>query len=67
MAKIRREGAGEFCHFYPQLATVVTVRAKDRRNAMAVAWGGPISFAPPLYGVSITTVHRIGREEVFAS
>ncbi|MFQ6117047.1 MAG: flavin reductase family protein, partial [Candidatus Bipolaricaulia bacterium] len=54
MAKIKQESAGEFCHFYPTLATVVTVRAKDKRNAMAVAWGSPISFAPPLYGVSIS-------------
>jgi flavin reductase (DIM6/NTAB) family NADH-FMN oxidoreductase RutF len=54
MAKIRQEGAGEFYHFYPRLATVVTVRAKDKQNAMAVAWGCPISFAPPIYGVSIS-------------
>jgi len=54
MAKIRREGAGDFCHFYPKLATVVTVCAGERRNAMAVAWGSPISFAPPIYGVSIS-------------
>jgi len=54
MAKLVREGGGEFCHFYPQLATVVTVQAGGRRNAMAVAWGSPISFAPPIYGVSIS-------------
>jgi len=54
MAKVRKEGAGEFYHFYPKLATVVTVRAGEKRNAMAVAWGSPISFEPPLYGVSIS-------------
>jgi len=62
MAKIQGTDVGGFYHFYPQLATVVTVRAQERRNAMAVAWGSPVSFEPPLYGVSISPqryTHRL--------
>lgn len=55
MAKIRTTDVGGFYHFYPKLATVVTVRAGGKRNGMAVAWSSPISFEPPIYGVSISS------------
>ena len=55
MAKVRTSDIGGFYHFYPKLATVVTVRAGRKRNGMAVAWGSPISFEPPIYGVSISS------------
>ena len=55
MAKIRTTDVGGFYHFYPKLATVVTVQAGEKRNGMAVAWGSPISFEPPIYGVSISS------------
>ncbi len=54
MAKIRSEHAGGFYHFYPKLATVVTVQAGEKRNALAVAWNCPLSRQPPIYGVSIS-------------
>jgi len=53
VAKISMEGAGEFYHHYPKLATIVTVHARDRDNAMAVAWHTSLSKSPPLYGISI--------------
>lgn len=48
------KGAGAFTHYYPKLATIVTVKAKGRENALAVAWHCPLSFEPPLYGVAIS-------------
>lgn len=54
MPMIRTEHAGGFYHFYPKLATVVTVRAGEKRNALAIAWGCPVSREPPIYGVSIS-------------
>ncbi len=53
MTKAVSKDIGEFYQHYPRVATVLTVRAGDRKNAMAVAWHSPISFKPPLYGVSI--------------
>lgn len=55
MAKVRTTDVGGFYHFYPKLATVVTVRAGGKRNGMAAAWSSPISFEPPIYGVSISS------------
>ena len=54
MAKVNMEGVGEFYHHYPRGATIVTVHARDRDNAMAVAWHCSLSMSPPLYGVSIS-------------
>ena len=53
MAKVTIEGAGEFYHHYPRVATIVTTHARGRDNAMACAWHSPLSFTPPLFGVSI--------------
>lgn len=48
------KGAGRFNHHNPRIAAVVTSQSKGKENAMAVAWHCPISFDPPLYGVSIS-------------
>jgi flavin reductase (DIM6/NTAB) family NADH-FMN oxidoreductase RutF len=53
MVKTVTEDIGEFYQHYPKVAAVLTVRASERKNAMAVAWHSSISFKPPLYGVSI--------------
>lgn len=55
MPKTRTEDVGEFFQHYPKLATVVTVAAKEKENAMAVAWHCSLSFEPPLYGVAISS------------
>ena len=54
MAKVISDGIGAFYQHYPRVAAIVTVRAKGRDNAMAVAWHTSISFSPPLYGISIS-------------
>ncbi|GAJ12693.1 unnamed protein product, partial [marine sediment metagenome] len=54
MAKTISEDVGKFYQHYPRVAVVVTARARGRDNAMAAAWHMPISFRPPLYGVSIS-------------
>lgn len=38
---------------YPRLVVVVGVKLEDRINFMSVVWNSPLSFDPPLYGVSI--------------
>jgi len=53
MAKVSIAGAGKYSHHYPRLATIVTVHARGKDNAMAVAWHSSISVNPPLFGVSI--------------
>jgi flavin reductase (DIM6/NTAB) family NADH-FMN oxidoreductase RutF len=53
MVKVSVEGAGKFSHHYPKVATIVTVHAGGKDNAMAVAWHSSISANPPIYGVSI--------------
>ncbi len=55
MTKVISEEIGAFYQHYPRLAVIVTAQAKGKGNAMAVAWHTPISFSPPLYGVSIST------------
>jgi len=54
VAKVSMEGVGQFYHHYPRVATIVTVHARGKDNAMAVAWHSSISFDPPLYGISIS-------------
>jgi len=54
MARVSMEGVGEFYHHYPRVATIVTVHARDKDNAMAAAWHCSLSMSPPLYGVSIS-------------
>ena len=54
MARVSMEGAGEFYHHYPKVATIVTVHDRGKDNAMAVAWHSSLSMSPPLYGISIS-------------
>lgn len=53
MAKITLDTVASLNHFYPTVAAVVTVRGRERANALACAWHSALSFQPPLYGVSI--------------
>ena len=53
MLKVVAEDIGAYYHHYPRTAAIVTVSHEGRRNAMAVAWHCPVSFNPPLYGISV--------------
>ncbi len=55
MAKIVSQDIGAYYHHYPRVAAIVTAQAKGKENAMALAWHAPISFSPPLYGISLST------------
>jgi len=52
--KICVVGVRKFYQFHPTLVAVITTRVGDKDNAMAAAWHSPLSFNPPLYGVSIS-------------
>lgn len=54
MLKAVGEDIGVFYQHYPRVAAIVTVNCAGRKNAMAVAWHSPVSFKPPLYGISIS-------------
>lgn len=54
MLKVVGEDIGAFYQHYPRVAAIVTVNHQGRKNAMAVAWHSPVSFRPPLYGISIS-------------
>ncbi len=53
MAKVINEGVGAFNQHFPKVATIVTVQAKGKENAMAVAWHTCLSRNPPCYGIAI--------------
>lgn len=55
MVKVSEESIGEFYQHYPRVAAIITACARGSDNAMAAAWHSPVSFEPPLYGVSIST------------
>ena len=55
--KVLREGEFNFRRgyiVYPRLVVVVGVKLEDKINFMSVVWNSPLSFNPPLYGVSIS-------------
>ncbi|MBI4310768.1 MAG: flavin reductase family protein [Chloroflexi bacterium] len=54
MSKIVKTQIDQFYFHYPSSATVVTTRAGDKANAMAVAWHTAMSHHPPYYMVSIS-------------
>lgn len=54
MARVSVEGVGQFYYHHPRLTAILTTRARDRDNAMTVAWHSPLSVKPPLYGVAIS-------------
>jgi flavin reductase (DIM6/NTAB) family NADH-FMN oxidoreductase RutF len=53
MAKVITEDIGRFYHHYPRIAAIVTAQSDGKMNAMTAAWHSSLSFAPPLFGVSI--------------
>ena len=38
---------------FPKMAALVTVMDKEKQNIITLAWHSPLSFKPPLYGISI--------------
>ncbi len=49
----------------PRLVALITSGPREEPNAMAATWHSPISFAPPLYGVSVAperATHSLIRE-----
>jgi flavin reductase (DIM6/NTAB) family NADH-FMN oxidoreductase RutF len=54
MKDVRTAEIEQFCYHVPWPAAVIAVRLEGKDNAMAAAWHAPISFDPPLYGVSIS-------------
>ncbi|KPJ53218.1 hypothetical protein AMJ39_05435 [candidate division TA06 bacterium DG_24] len=54
MKDVHTEDAGQFYYHVPWPVAVIAVRWEGKDNAMAAAWHAPISFDPPLYGVSIS-------------
>jgi len=54
MTKIISEGIGEFYHHYPRVACVITAHAKEKDNAMAVAWHSVLSMNPQPRGLPIS-------------
>lgn len=69
MKKISEE-IGAFYQHYPRLAAVVGAFDDGRANAMVAAWHTPLSFSPPLFGVSIApkrhTYDMIARSKEFS-
>lgn len=54
MGKITSNSVTEYYQHYPRVVAIITVHARGQDNAMAAAWHTPLSFSPPLYGVSIS-------------
>ena len=69
MLKVVAEDAGAFYQHYPRAAAIVTVTYGGRKNAMAVAWHCPVSFAPPIYGIAVApkryTYHMLSESKQF--
>jgi flavin reductase (DIM6/NTAB) family NADH-FMN oxidoreductase RutF len=42
-----------YYQYYPVVAAVIGAKADDKSNFMTAAWHSPVSFDPPIYGVSI--------------
>ncbi|HDR04669.1 MAG TPA: flavin reductase family protein [Candidatus Marinimicrobia bacterium] len=42
-----------YYQYYPVVAAVIGVEADGKKNFMTAAWHSPVSFDPPMYGVSI--------------
>ena len=38
---------------FPKMAALVTVMDKEKPNIITLAWHSPLSFNPPLYGISV--------------
>lgn len=44
-----------FYHDYPVVAALIGVRYQEKDNFIAVVWHSPVSFEPPLYGISVSS------------
>ncbi|MFQ5905293.1 MAG: flavin reductase family protein [bacterium] len=53
MEKLKGQQIGEFYRHSPMAVAVITVHAHGKDNGMSAAWVSPVSFRPPLFGVSI--------------
>jgi flavin reductase (DIM6/NTAB) family NADH-FMN oxidoreductase RutF len=53
MDKVKGMDIGEFYRHSPMPVAVITAHAHGRDGGMSAAWISPISFSPPLFGVSI--------------
>jgi flavin reductase (DIM6/NTAB) family NADH-FMN oxidoreductase RutF len=54
MEKIKGKDIGEFYRHSPMAVALVTVHANGKDSGMPAAWISPVSFNPPLFGVSIS-------------
>lgn len=54
MPEVFAQTGGRFQHCYPSLVAMVTAHAGGKDNVMPAAWNLPLSYDPPLYGVSIS-------------
>lgn len=63
MNKVVAEEPGAYYQYYPRTVAIVTAYCEGRKNALAVAWHCPVSYKPPLYGISVApkrfTYHMI--------
>lgn len=48
------EDVGSYYQHYPRLAAVVAAYHDGKPNAMVAGWHTPLSFNPPLFGVSLS-------------
>ncbi len=55
MEKLKGKEIGEFYRHSPMAVAVITVHANGKDSGMSAAWVSPVSFNPPLYGVSIAS------------
>jgi len=45
---------GRFYRYFPMSVTVISVKYGNKENLMPAVWNSPLSFDPPLFGVSIS-------------
>jgi len=55
MEKLKGKDIGEFYRHSPMAVAVITAHAEGRDGGMSAAWVSPVSFDPPLFGVSIAS------------
>jgi flavin reductase (DIM6/NTAB) family NADH-FMN oxidoreductase RutF len=55
MEKLTGKEIGEFYRHCPMAVAVITVHANGKDSGMSAAWVSPVSFSPPLFGVSIAS------------
>lgn len=55
MEKLKGSDIGEFYRHSPMAVAVITAHADGKDSGMSAAWISPVSFNPPLLGVSIAS------------